>query len=448
MDRQVKKESLTTETLTEITVDQMTGEEVEVEVEGESGSYVLRLERDANKIAIDIIPPEEFFINEDTTSINGDKLTRFVAQRKEMYRTDVKMMFPKIDVDELSDYSEFDDNYERMARHAWDGTDDNLFEGEGGSQQETSKVTVTEAWIRADRDNDGYAEWRHVFTCGEMLLMDEEWFGPLPFTSYTFFPVPHKFYGLSVYDRLKGYEETATGLVRADVDMARLKNTFRLFAKDGSIDRRMLQSGKPGVIPVANTFDPNDVMVVPAPAGAGNTVQILEELRKQVIADIGIDPVNGQVSADIEKSGNDAEKTQMAMDNASVKVEGYSRRFAEGALRDIAWQIAYLLVKHKDDPFVRNVVEAVSPERPFVIGELGLTTVLSKTDLISKVGLGHQSGSQKIAASTVYDGYAQGIRNEPHCCIIQSDYSEAMMGWGTSNLSRSLGHWISGTEGW
>ena len=70
----------------------------------------------------------------------------------------------------------------------------------------------------------------------------------------------------------------------------------------------------------------------PTSNGNQNTTQIMQELRQQVIADVGIDPITGQISTDIEKSGNDAAKTSMALDNSSIKTEGYSRRFADGIL--------------------------------------------------------------------------------------------------------------------
>ena len=442
----VKQNELIESSITEIAVDPETGEQMELEVESSIGSYTLRIERTKGRIKVDVIPPEEFVINEDTTSINDDPMTRFVAQRKDMLRADVKVMFPKVDVDKLADYGDLYEDYEKRARHEWDGTLD-LYGGEG-REEDVNRVTITESWIRADRDGDGYPEWRHVFTCGGELLHDEEWFGPLPFTSFTFFPVPHKFYGLSVYDKLHRYDETATSLVRSDVDMARLKNTFRLFAKDGAVDRRMLQSGKPGIVPVANTFDPNDVMVVPTPSGSGNTIPMIEELRKQVIADVGIDPISGAVSSDIEKSGNDATKTQMAMDNATVKVEGYSRRFAEGALKDIAWNIAYLLVQYKDEEFVKDIVEAVTPDRPFLLGEIGLTTALAKTDLVSKVGLGHQSGQQKLAALTTVAPLLQQLEASPSRAFYNL-LSSALEGLGYENPEEvigSLDHWKSRSE--
>ena len=404
--------------------------------DNELGNYTLRFEKMKGKIQIDILPPEEFLINEDTTSITSP-LTRFVGHRRELMKGEVAAMFPKVNVDDLSSDSFLTEDYEKRARHSFDDTWNRL-DGEGGGDPTTKKLELVESWIRCDRDGDGFPEWRHCFTCGATLLEDEEWFGPVPFAHYTFFPVPHKFYGLSVYDRLRTYEETATGLVRADVDMSRLKNTFRILAKEGTIDRRNLQSGKPGVIPVSNTFTPNDVMALPTPQGSSNTTALLAELRQQVIADIGIDPVSGQVSTDIEKSGNDSAKTAMALDNASVKLEGYARRFAETTLKDIIWLILIELVKHEDDEFVQNILNSITPDIPFIVAEEGLDNVMSKSDLTAKVGLGHQTSQQKAQAAGVVSGMILQLSQQPSMAMYNIT-SEALKGFGYDNPEALLG---------
>ena len=175
------------ESLSQYQVDPYTGEEFEVVVSEETSNYTMRLSRMEGGIDIDILPPEEFLINEDTTSINNDSLTRFVAHRREFHLTDAMMMFP--DADE-SDFGMGDITFyqqEKAARHAVDGTY-TQYGDEAGADGQMQKVEIIEAWVRADRDGDGYSEWRHVFTSAGNLLMDEEWFGPLPFTSYTFLP--------------------------------------------------------------------------------------------------------------------------------------------------------------------------------------------------------------------------------------------------------------------
>ena len=407
----------------------------EVKVKGD----MMRLTRMKSSIDVEVIPPEEFMINEGTTSINDDELTRFVAHRKLMLKGDVLAMFPDADEADLSSATDLGDNYEKDARHYRDGTYDVGTEG-GSSSDEVMTVEIVESWIRVDKDGDGYPEWRHVFTTGSTLLMDEEWHGPIPFASYTFFPVPHKFYGLSVYDRLYSLEEQATGLMRSAQDFARLSNTFRLLAREGSIDARTLNSGRPGVIETDRSFEAKDVLPVPTPAGTGlsATTALLHELRMQVIGEIGIDPISGQVSTDIEKSGNDAAKTAMAIDNASVKMESYSRMFADGALRDIIWLIAVNMVKYKDSGCVQDALNSVTPNTPFIAGELGLENILDKSDLKAKVGLGHQTGQQKIQAAQIVGQLMAQLAADP----TQAMYNlvlNAMEGLGFEDPVKEIG---------
>lgn len=424
-------------------IDHTTGETIEVMMQDSMADVTLRMSKVCGKIAIDVLPPEEFMINEDTTSINNDHLTRFVGHKREMYRSEIKDMLDRwgvsdIDVNSLADYESLDEDYERRARHDVDGTLESFQESEVQSGP-SSKLVVVEAWIRADINGDGYAEWQHVFAVGSTILWKEEWFGPLPFTSYTFFPIPHKFYGLSVYDRLVSYEEAATGLVRSELDHARLNNTPRWIVREGIFDTAELESGAPGPIEAPNAFDPStDFVPIPGTSFASQTPHILQEIRAQVIAEIGIDPISGQISKDVEKSGNDAAKTSMVIDNASVKMEGYARRFAEGPLRDIAWQIAYELVRNKDSDLVGRLVNEVTPGEPFYAAMMNFSATVRKSDLISKVGLGHQTGQQKIAASQTVSALIAQLTADPS----QAAYMltrDALVGFGYDEPEEILG---------
>ena len=429
-----------TEAVYEAVADPLTGESVEVMTTESSGDYTLRLERMEGGIEVSVLPPEEFLINEDTTSINNDDLTRFVAHRREMFLTDAMMMFP--DADE-SDFGAGDITFyqqEKAARHAVDGTY-TQYGDEGGSDGMTQKVEIIESWVRADRNGDNFAEWRHVFTSGSNLLLDEEWYGPLPFSSYTFFPIPHKFYGQSVYDKLKSYEEAATGLMRSELDFARRQNTPQFIVKNTDNTeaiRRFVQSGKPGVMPGGTTFSPDNIYQIQTAGGAGKAQANLAELRQQVIADIGIDPITGQISTDIEKSGNDAAKTSMVIDNASVKIEGYARRFADGPLRDINWLIVMEMIRHKDDPYVSQIIEGVTPGVPFIAGHLGLERVVSKTDIVARVGLGHQTGHQKIQATQAIQPMLQMLKENPDPATYHL-LRESLIGFGYENPESILG---------
>ena len=433
-------ESTEVESLQAVT-DEM-GNIAEVAVATKVGDYSLKLSKIKGRIAIDVLPPEEFVINEDTTSIHNDHLTRFVGHKREVLRSDIKVLLErlgsKVDIDYLTDHEALGEDYERRARHDVDGTLESFQESDvqiGPS----SKLLLVESLIRADRDGDGYAEWIRVFTVGNTLLHDEPWYGPLPYTSYTYFPIPHKNYGLSVYDRLRSYEETATGLVRSDVDGARLQNVKRWLVREGSVDTKELESGKPGPIEVSNTTKiAEDVVPIQTAPNSSETVAILQELRRQVIGEVGIDPITGQISTDVEKSGNDAAKTSMVLDNASVKMEGYHRRFAEGPLRDISWSIAMELVRNKDSEFVQGVVNAVTPGIPFIAGQMDFMNTIRKADLKSKVGLGHQTGHQRISASQATSAMLGQLQQNPSEAMYKL-ISESLMGFGYEQPEEILG---------
>ena len=122
------------------------------------------------------IPPEEFYINEGTTSINDDPLTRFAAHWYEVPLSDIKEMFD-VEDDELYGFLGGTDTtyeYEKAVRHAFDDTYDH--EGYESGLREMRNCRLMECWIRADRDGDGIAEWRHCFAVANTLLFDEEWF--------------------------------------------------------------------------------------------------------------------------------------------------------------------------------------------------------------------------------------------------------------------------------
>ena len=407
--------------------------------------WTIRMHRPANAIVVECVPPEEFMINEGTTSINNSELTRFVARRRMMYASDIEAwmdnMDVKFDITEVGEGPDtLDKSYEKDARHYVDGTFDNDYKTDTGHAP-THLYEVTEAWIRADVDGDGYAEWRHAIVIGGTLLFDEEWFGPLPFTSFTFFDIPHKFYGLSVYDKLKQYEKTAVALVRGNVNSTVIRNTPRWLYNSSAINPTVLNKITTGFIGVKGNVDLGAVArPLETSGGAPGDIQpIITMIREQVIGEIGIDPIKGQVSSDVEKSGNDAVKTAMTIDNASARIEKYARAFAETALRDIVWSIVTLLVQHKDKPFVKELAASITPDAPvFALGELGLPNVLSKTDITAKVGLGHMTGPQKIAASEALMQMITALEQNPSKAMYNL-ISESLIGWGYDNPEEIIG---------
>ena len=121
----------------------------------------------------------------------------------------------------------------------------------------------------------------------------------------------------------------------------------------------------------------------------------------------------------------------MAIDNASAKIEGYARNFADNALRDIMWQILRLLVANKDSPSVQQLSMSVSGQ-PFILGELGIMNIMDKSDIVAKVGLGHQTGQQKIAATQNILELVAQLEAAPSQTLYRLT-EETLKGWGYEN---------------
>ena len=372
---------------------------VEITATQTKSKYKIRCSHKMGLPVIENVPPEEFLINNDATCIDkDDNLTRFVCHRKLMYVGDILEMFPDVDPGELasgsgSDYLEFE--YETQNRGDFDGTYN--IHGADRGEGSLTQVEVSESWVKLDVEGKGELNWYHCFTAGNTMLMKELWDGPLPFSSFCFFPIPHKFYGLSVYDKISDAFKAITGLMRGEIDSTNQRNTFRLIADPRTVDQRDLQSGRPGIIKASKGFDPSTVMQIPTPQGSGGgAMQVLQYLDQYIHSQLGIDPLSGAISSDVQKSGNDADKTAMVVDNASAKVEMYAREFAEMTLRPIIWSVMWMLVEHKDDVSVKKLIDEVTPGTPFLLGEDGMENALNKSDLSAKVGLGHLSQQQRI----------------------------------------------------
>ena len=154
-------------------------------------------------------------------------------------------------------------------------------------------------------------------------------------------------------------------------------------------------------------------MPIQHPGGAQNTLQLLEYYQGRIASQIGIDPRNGQISSDVAKSGNDAAKTSMVIDNASARIERFAREFAETGLKDVIWQVTKLLLEHADDDNVLRVVEKITPGVPFLLSAEGVSEYFDKDDLTAKVGLGHQTMQQKLTGAQAIMNAHQAMEASP-----------------------------------
>jgi hypothetical protein len=292
------------------------------------------------RVAIQNIPPEEFLISKKATTIQDSP---FVAHRRLMPRSDlVAMGFPEEVVRDLPAYDDLSFSPERVARYS---------EGEQPSQDESldptmQDVEVYECYIRADRDGDGLAELLQVWYAGSEILEETET-DYIPFHSLCPIPVPHKFYGLSLADKVMDLQLQKSTITRQMLDNLYLTNNYRVGAVDGQVNLDDLISPTPGgVIRMKN---PNAVVPMAVQPVANQAFPMLEYLDAVQAKRTGVSDATQGLDPNILQ--NVTATAVAAFQNASAgKMELIARNFAETGVKSLFKGILQLLCKYQDKP--------------------------------------------------------------------------------------------------
>ena len=305
-------------------------------------SYNVKVKKknQVGRVAIQNIPPEEFLISKKATTIQDSP---FVAHRRLMPRSDlVAMGFPEDVVRDLPAYDDLSFSPERVARYS---------EGEQPSQDESldptmQDVEVYECYIRADRDGDGLAELLQVWYAGSEILEETET-DYIPFHSLCPIPVPHKFYGLSLADKVMDLQLQKSTITRQMLDNLYLTNNYRVGAVDGQVNLDDLISPTPGgVIRMKN---PNAVVPMAVQPVANQAFPMLEYLDQVQAKRTGVSDATQGLDPNVLQ--NVTATAVAAFQNASAgKMELIARNFAETGVKSLFKGILQLLCKYQDKP--------------------------------------------------------------------------------------------------
>lgn len=98
-------------------------------------------------------------------------------------------------------------------------------------------------FILVDRDGDGISERVEFWFSGEEVLKVQE-VATVPYVSGTAILNPHRFTGVSLYDKLRQIQDLTTGLERALMDNANAVNKNRTAGLDGKVNNDDLNNGR------------------------------------------------------------------------------------------------------------------------------------------------------------------------------------------------------------
>lgn len=291
------------------------------------------------------VPADEFLISARASSIHS---ARFVAHQPPTTVSDlIEMGFKKEDVWDLVTEEEAQRIEERTQRFAEDGAG---LSDSDAVQQALANVKYSEVYMLMDTDGDGIAE-RWMFKCAGpeyKVLKKERFDAPWPFESVTPVPMPHKFFGRSVFDLVKDIQRVKSTLMRLFLDNLYLTNNNRTAIQDGVVDLDDLLTVRPsGVVRVKGPPAQSIMPLAPQPLG-GVLIPAMEYLDTVGENRLGVTKYNQGLDAN--SLNKTASGISQIMSAAQERLLLIARIFAETGVSGIFRQLLRLTVKYQDKP--------------------------------------------------------------------------------------------------
>jgi hypothetical protein len=322
----------------------------------------IRKEVDNSRIRLENIPPENFLIDNSSTTIEDAK---YVGIQTEWTISDLREMgFDN--VDELEGDNVLNNNLtEEATRRALNG-DFNFVNSTDSEDPSMREVYVTESWLRVDRDGDGIAELKRVVSAGNTVLLEED-ANSVPIASLNPIEIPYSFYGMSMADATRSSTEVKTAITRGIIENVYLTNYSRVLADPNIVDFRALQSPEPHQIIPTNGNPMTAVSQLQPSTISPSSFSLLEFMNNEKETATGMSRTAQGINSDLFKSGNDATKVSIIEQASQKRISYIARRFAETGFKDMCKGVYSLIRENAESILGRYTYYGLTPDmlQPF-----------------------------------------------------------------------------------
>jgi hypothetical protein len=291
------------------------------------------------------IAPEDFRIA--SRSVDLDR-PRYCGHIERHMKSDLKAEFPE-QADLIEEFGMASDESaeidERRQQRFWD--EDEMYHQEPNASDETEEVRLYREYIYHDKDEDGYAELLEVFRLDGVILTCEP-VDDNPYFSWTPIPIPHRWFGLSVYDIAEDIQKVKTTLLRGALDSVYLSVAPRQIANK-NVNLSDLLTVRPGAIIRTNSTSPvnQDVTPLVTPDLSGSAINMMEMIDQQSERRTGVNR-NAQ-GMDPDALNKTATGIKLMQNAASIRKEQIARNLGRG-LEMMFRKVYRLVVKMTDGP--------------------------------------------------------------------------------------------------
>mgnify|MGYP001134446843 CR=1 FL=1 len=358
----------------------------------------VRVRREINKsrVKLELIPPENFRISRDATSIED---ASFIGIQNSMTRSEIRKFYPEMaegitNWDELTNAAAWTGSldYAQDVAARKQITGQEYYQGSNSISEtplEASReITVTECWLHVDRDGDGIAELKHLIIAGSHILHEED-ADQIPLADIVPIDIPHEFFGLSMADFTRSSTLASTAILRGFVENTYLTNYSPKLADPNVVDFSALQNMKPKQIIPTNGSPVGAVAQLPPEAISTGTVPLLEHLQMIKEQATGMSKAAQGLNDTLYVSGNSEQKLSAVQSAAQKRIQHIARRFAETGFKRLINGVYHTLKSSIKGEFTYNMQG--------VFNKIDMTMLPSKMEVEVLLDIGENSNATKIA---------------------------------------------------
>ena len=296
---------------------------------------------------VQVVAPEDFRMTARAISLERPRYCGHIERHtKSDLKSNPKFEGMEAIIEEYAQaYSETADIDERRSERFWD--EDEMYKNETAASEATTEVRLWREYIYHDKDGDGFAELLEVCRLEGVILTCEP-VDDNPYFSWTPIPIPHRWFGLSVYDISKDIQKIKTTLLRGALDSVYLSVAPRMMANK-NVNLSDLLTVRPGAVVRTSGSGPvgSDVMPLITPDMSGSAMGMLEVVDQMAERRTGVNR-NAQ-GMDPDALNKTATGIKLMQNAASIRKEQIARNLGRG-LEQMFRKIYRLVVSEQDGP--------------------------------------------------------------------------------------------------
>lgn len=276
------------------------------------------------KLAIRAIPPEDFFVDSNATSIEDAYISghRTTARLGDL----ISMGFKWSEIENLGEESDDDDT--EFERRGYVPEDE-----EGNGDPSMKPVTIYEAYMKMDIEGAGLPRLYAFILAGkDKKLLSYELCGDAPFAVFDIDPEPHAFFGHSLVDLLIEDQNAGTSMLRGMLDNVHIANNPGLAIDENMVNIEDTLNNEIGRIIRVKGSPAGSIMESGVSFNAGGVLPALQYFDQVIESKTGVSRASLGLNADALQSTT-ATAVQATVSGAEGQVEVMARNLAEGGMK-------------------------------------------------------------------------------------------------------------------